>query len=291
MAARAIWKGYLRLSLVNCAVALFPASTEGNRIHFHKINRDTGNRLRMRMVDEETGEEVPSESQAKGYEITKGESVIIEREDLDEIRLESNHILEIAHFVPRDEIDPLYFDKPYFLAPEDDPSQEAFLVIREAMRAKSLAAISKLVMHDREHMVLLEPRGVGIMATILRWPYEVRNEETVFGAIPRKAEISPDMLEVAGEIVERRMGHFDPSAFEDHYEEALTDLIRAKQAGKAPKPVKAPTTTVPSSIFEALKASLRELDRAAPAPRRSPAGRPARPPARQSPSTRKTVRR
>ena len=291
MAARAVWKGYLRLSLVNCAVALFPASTESNRIHFHKVNRETGNRLRMRMVDEETGEEVPSESQAKGYEIAKGESVIIEREDLDEIRLDSNHILEIAHFVPRAEIDPLYFDKPYFLAPEDDPSQEAFLVIREAMRTKGIAAISKLVMHDREHMVLLEPRGVGILATILRWPYEVRQEDTVFGAIPRKAEVSPEMLDVAGEIVERRMGHFDPSAFEDRYEEALTDLIRAKQAGKAPKPAKAPTTTVPSSIFDALKASLRELDRASPAPRRAAAARPARTPTRSASGTRKSARR
>jgi DNA end-binding protein Ku len=272
-------------------VALFPAPTEGKRIHFHKVNRETGNRLRMRMVDEETGEEVPGDQQAKGYEIAKGESVIIEREDLDEIRLDSNHILEIAHFVPRDEIDPLYFDKPYFLEPEDDPSQEAFLVIRDAMRAKSIAAISKLVMHDREHMVLLEPRGVGIVATILRWPYEVRKEDDVFGAIPRKAEVAPELLEVASEIVERRMGHFEPAAFEDRYEEALNDLIRAKQAGKAPKPAKAPTTTVPSSIFEALKASLRELDRSAPPPRRSAAARTARPAARASAPSRKTARR
>jgi DNA end-binding protein Ku len=287
MAARAIWKGYLRLSLVNCAVALFPTATEGNRIHFHKLNRETGNRLRMHMVDEETGAEVPAAQQAKGYEVAKGESVIIEREDLDEIKLESNHILEIGTFVPRAEIDPLYFDKAYYLAPEDEPSMEAFIVIREAMRQKAIAALSKLVMHDREHMVLLEPRGPGIVATMLRWPYEMRRDDEAFGHIPKKAEVSPEMLEVAGDIVARRMGHFDPSAFEDRYEEALRELIRAKQSGRRLKPAKPPKPTAPSSVFDALKASLRELDRGG-TTRRAPASA-ARSSARK-PATRKTAR-
>jgi DNA end-binding protein Ku len=289
MAARAIWKGYLRLSLVNCAVALYPTATESNRIHFHKLNRETGNRLRMHMVDEETGEEVPSAQQAKGYEVAKGESVTVERADLDEIKLESNHILEIDTFVPRAEIDPLYFDKAYFLAPEDEPSMEAFIVIREAMRQKSIAALSKLVMHDREHMVLLEPRGPGIVATILRWPYEMRRDDEAFGNIPQKQTVPQEMLDVAGDIVARRMGHFDPSTFEDRYEDALKELIRAKQTGKRLKPAKPPTTTAPSSIFDALKASLRELDRAAPTKRRAPVAA-ARPAARK-PAARKTARR
>jgi DNA end-binding protein Ku len=292
MAMRAIWRGYLRLSLVNCAVALYPATTESNRINFHKINRETGHRLRMRMIDEETGEEVPSEQQARGYEVETGETVIVEPSDIDDIRLQSTHVLEIDEFVPRDEIDPLYIGRPYYLAPEDEASQEAFIVIREAMQQRSIGAISKLVMNDRERMVLLEPRGVGIVATLLRWPYEMRSEDQVFGAIPLNRTVPQELIDMAGEVVDRRMAHFNPSEFEDRYEEALSDLIRAKQAGQRPAPMPALSTTPASSIFEALKASVRELERAMPNERRArPVAGSGRPTTRTASAGRKTARR
>ena len=170
MAARSIWKGYLRLSLVNCSVALYPAVTTANKVHFHKLNRETGNRLRMRMVDEETGDEVPREQQVKGYQLTRRSTVQVEEEDLEKIALESTQVMEITKFVPREEIDPLYFDRPYFLAPNDDASQEAFAVLREAMRKKEIGGLATLIMHERDHVVLLEPRDSGMLATVLRSP-------------------------------------------------------------------------------------------------------------------------
>jgi DNA end-binding protein Ku len=184
--ARSIWKGYLRLSLVNSAVALYPAVTEVNKIHFHKLNKKTGHRLRMRMVDEETEEEVPRDQQIKGYEISKGDTVEIDDDDLDKIALEGTRVIEITSFVPRDEIDALYFDRPYFLAPEDNASSEAFVVMREAMRRKKIGALATVVMHDREHILLIEPRDEGMLATMLRWPYEVRKPKEIFAGIPKK---------------------------------------------------------------------------------------------------------
>jgi len=290
MAGRAIWRGYLRLSLVNCAVALYPATTESNRIHFNKVNRETGHRLRMRMVDEETGEEVPSEQQTRGYEVESGETVIVEAGDIDDIRLQSTHVLEIDEFVPRSEIDPLYIGRPYYLAPEDEASQEAFIVIREAMRQRSLGAISKLVMNDRERMVLLEPRVPGIGATMLRWLYEVRGEDQVFGAIPLSRTVAKELIDMAGEVVDRRLAHFYPSEFEDR---GGIGRPHSRQAGGTASDARpSPSTTPASSIFEALKASVRELERAIPAERRArPVASAGRPAARTTAASRKTARR
>ena len=269
MAARAVWKGYLRLSLVNCAVALYPSTTETTKVHFHKLNPKTGHRLRMHMVDEETGKEVPASEQARGYEVAKGQNVIIDQEDLDRIALESTHVLEITQFTPREDIDPLYFNRAYFLAPEDKASQEAFGVIRQAMERNKIGALSTVVLHDREHMVLLEPRDRGMLATTLHWPYEMHDEKEVFSDIPKQGKIEKDLLEVADTLIERKMGTFDPSQFKDRYEEALRALVKAKQAGKKLKPMKPPAPTKPSSIMEALRASLAESGKAA--RRRGPA--------------------
>lgn len=262
MAARAIWKGYLRLTLVTCAVALYPASTAANRIRFHKINRATGNRLRMRMVDEETGKEVATEDQAKGYAIDKGEMVILEEDELDKLAVESSHIMDIAKFVPRAEIDPLYFDAPYFVAPQDKPSEEAFAIIRDAMQRQELAALTKIVLHSRERIVLLEARDTGMIATLLRWPYELRKQSEVFDDIPKKAKADKELQEVADSIVARKMGHFDPSEFADAYEDALAEMIAEKRAGHAlRKPRdKAPPSTKPSGILAALRESLQQLE-------------------------------
>jgi DNA end-binding protein Ku len=254
--ARAIWKGYLRLSLVNSAVALYPAVTDVNKIHFHKLNKKTGHRLRMRMVDEETEEEVPRDQQIKGYEISKGDTVQIQDEDLDKIALEGTHVIDISSFVPRDEIDPLYFDRPYFLAPEDAGSSEAFVVMREAMQRKKIGALATIVMHDREHILLIEPRDEGMLATVLRWPYEVRKPKDIFAGIPKK-KISAELLEVAEMLIERKMGKFKPSEFKDRYEEALLALLKAKRSGRklkaAPRP---PKVTKSSHVLDALKKSL-----------------------------------
>ena len=258
MAARSIWKGYLRLSLVNCSVALYPAVTEANKVHFHKLNRKTGNRLRMRMVDEETGREVPREEQVKGYQLTKSEVVEVEEEDLEKIALEATHVMEITKFVPREEIDPLYFDRPYYLAPTDEASQEAFAVIREAMRKKEIGALATVIMHERDHVMLLEPREAGIMATILRSPEEVRDAEDVFGDI-EKTRVGRELLDVAEMLVQKRMGKFDPDEFKDHYEAALKSMLKAKKAGREIKEIELPKgPTKPSSVLEALRESLKQ---------------------------------
>jgi DNA end-binding protein Ku len=264
MAARSIWKGYLRLSLVNCAVALYPAVTEVNKVHFHKLNRETGNRLRMRMVDEETGDEVPRDQQVKGYQISKGSTVQVEEEDLEKIALEGTHVMEITKFVPRDEIDPLYFDRPYFLAPDDDASQEAFAVLREAMRKKEIGGLATLIMHERDHVVLLEPRDAGMLATMLRSPEEVRDAKEAFRGT-KKTRVGGEMLEVAEMLIEKKMGKFQPAEFKDHYEAALKALIKAKKAGRKIKEIELPKEpTKPSSVLEALRESLKQGGRAHP---------------------------
>jgi DNA end-binding protein Ku len=264
MAVRSIWKGYLRLSLVNCAVALYPAVTEVNKVHFHKLNRETGNRLRMRMVDEETGEEVPRNQQVKGFEISKGSTVEVEEEDLDKIALEGTHVMEITKFVPRDEIDPLYFDRPYYLAPNDDASQEAFAVLREAMRKKEIGGLATLIMHERDHVVLLEPRDAGMLATILRSAEEVRDAKEAFRGTA-KVRVGGELLEVAQMLIEKKMGKFQPAEFEDHYEAALKRLIKAKKAGRKIKEIELPEEpTKPSNVLEALRQSLKQGGRSHP---------------------------
>jgi DNA end-binding protein Ku len=258
MAARSIWKGYLRLSLVNCSVALYPAVTQANKIHFHKLNRKTGNRLRMRMVDEETGREVPREEQVKGFQISKRETVQVEEEDLDKIALESTRVMEITKFVPREQIDPLYFDRPYFLAPTDDASQEAFAVLREAMRKKEIGGLATVIMHERDHVMLLEPRDNGMMATILRSPEEVREPDAAFAGIGR-TKVGSELLDVAKLLIEKKMGKFDPSEFKDHYEAALKSMLKAKKAGREIREIELPEApTRPSSVLEALRESLKQ---------------------------------
>jgi DNA end-binding protein Ku len=258
MAARSLWKGYLRLSLVNCAVALYPAVTQATKIHFHKLNRKTGNRLRMRMVDEETGREVPRDEQVKGFQVSKRSTVPVEDEDLEKIALPATHVMEITKFVPREDIDPLYFDRPYFLAPTDDASQEAFAVLREAMRKKEIGGLATVVMHDRDHMVLLEPREAGMLATTLRSPEEVRDAKDAFRGI-EKHRVGGELLDVAQMLIGKKMGRFQPSEFKDHYETALKTLIKAKQAGREIKEIDLPEKpTEPSSVLEALRQSLKQ---------------------------------
>src|SRR3954454_24798997 len=196
MAPRPQWKGYLKLSLVSCPVALYSASTTSQRIRFNIINRKTGNRVHNQVVDSETDEPVEQDDRVKGYQVEKGQYVLVEDEELDEVALESTHTIDIESFVPRDEVDEIYLDESYYLVPEDKVGFEAFAVIREAMRTEGLAGIARVVMYRRERLVMLQPRGDGIVGTLLRYKTEVRDEHEYFDDIP-DTKVPKDMLELA----------------------------------------------------------------------------------------------
>src|SRR5712675_2174113 len=225
MAARAYWKGYLKLSLVSCPIQLFPAISAREKISFHQINRKTGNRIKYCKLDAVTGEPVSDEEIVKGYEVRKGHYVEITDDELEAVAIESTHTIEIDQFVPKSEIDELYWNIPYYIAPDGEVGQQAFAVIREAIRKEGMVAIGKVVFTSREHIIALEPRGKGLIGVTLRYPYEVRKEADYFDYIPDE-KIPKDMLDLAGHIVESKAGHFDPKEFEDQYESALQDLIK-----------------------------------------------------------------
>jgi DNA end-binding protein Ku len=235
VAPRAYWKGYLKLSLVSCPVALFPASSEREKISFNQINKKTGNRIKYRKVDAETGEEVDSSDIVKGYEVGKGQYIEIEPEELEAIAIESKRTIEIDEFVARKEIDELYLSSPYCLVPDGEVGQQAFAVIRKAIRKEGMVALGRVVFTSREHVIALEPRGKGLLGMTLRYPYEVRKENEYFEDIADE-KIPKDMLELASHIVETKAGHFEPEKFEDQYEDALKELIRKKQSGQPSGP-------------------------------------------------------
>jgi DNA end-binding protein Ku len=219
VAPRAYWKGYLKLSLVSCPVALFPASSEREKISFNQINKKTGNRIRYRKVDAESGEEVNSADIVKGYEVGKGEYIEVEPEELEAIAIESKRTIEIDEFVPKKEIDELYLNSPYYIVPDGEVGQQAFAVIREAIRKEGMVALARVVFTSREHVIALEPRGKGLLGVTLRYPYEVRKEDEYFEDIEDE-KIPKDMMELASHIVETKSGHFKPEEFEDRYEDA-----------------------------------------------------------------------
>ena len=255
MAPRPYWKGYLRLSLVSCPIALFPATSEREKISFHQLNRETGHRVRYRKVDEETGEEVPSDQIVKGYEVAKGEYVEITDEELESIALESTRTIDIDEFVPQDEIDALYNIRPYYIAPDGKVGQDAFVVIRNIIEQMKMVAIGRVVLTSREHVIAMVPRGKGLMGTLLRFPYEVRDAGEYFDDIP-DVKLTKDMMELARHIVETKRGHFKPQEFEDHYERALKELIEKKAKGeKIEMPKEQPTGKV-INLMDALRRSV-----------------------------------
>jgi DNA end-binding protein Ku len=255
MAPRANWKGYLKLSLVSCSIALFPATSTKERIRFNIINRETGNRVRYRQVDAESGEEVPEEDRVKGYKVADGNYVLLEPDELDEVALESTHTIDIESFVPRDEVDEIYLDEPYFLAPDDDVGVEAFAVIRAAMEATSLVGLARVVLYNHERLVMLEPLGKGIKATALRYQDEIRDQKGYFSEI-EDVKVPKDMLDLAEHILKTKRAHFDPSKYSDRYEDALKALIQAKQAGKAPPAAPSRPSNV-INLMDALRRSVR----------------------------------
>jgi DNA end-binding protein Ku len=227
---RPYWKGYLKLALVSCPIALHAACSTSERIAFRQINKTTGNRLRQQLIDEETRELVLPEQKARGYEIAKGQYLVVEDEELERIEIESTHVIEIDSFVPRQEIDQRFFDSSYYLTPNAPVAQEAFAVIREAMRQKTLVALGRLVLTKRERVIALEPHGKGLLGTTLRYPSEVRNAADYFSEVPELA-LAPDLLQLAKHIVDSKITAFDPMAFRDRYEEALLAHLKAKEAG------------------------------------------------------------
>jgi len=287
MAPRPNWKGYLKLSLVSCSVALYSATSTSQRIRFNIINRQTGNRVHNMVVDAETEEPVEAEDRVKGYQVEKGQYVLVEDEELDDVALESTHTIDIDSFILRSEMDEIYLDESYFIAPNDKIAYEAFSVIREAMKKEGLVGLAHVVLYRRERILMLEPRGKGLMATALRYNAEIRDQDDYFSDIP-DVKVPADMLDLAIHILKSKKTHFDPDKFEDRYEDALVELIKAKKAGKAlPKSVEAKPSNV-INLMDALKRSVKaekDGDKTAPA-RRSSAPRRS---TRASPSRRRTA--
>lgn len=262
MAPRANWKGYLKLALVSCPVALFPATTTRDRVRFNIVNRKTGHRVRYDVVDAETGEEVPQENRLKGYKVGGDGYVLLEEQELDEVALESTHTIEVESFVERETVDELYLDESYYLVPDDKVGHEAFAVIREAMRDEGLVGIARVVLFRRERLLMLSPRGNGIVGTTLRYENEVRDERSYFDGIP-DVKVAKDLIDLAKHILRTKRAAFDPSKFEDRYERALRKLIAAKQAGKPPPAPPAPQPTNVVSLMDALRRSVQAERRGA----------------------------
>lgn len=269
-AYRPTWQGHLRLSLVTCPVALYTATNSGGDVHFNLINPETNNRIRMVATDPDTGP-VERSSLVKGYEVEKDRYVLLTNQEIASVKLESTKTIDIERFVPEADIDRIYWDNPYYLAPDGKLAQEAFGVIREAMRRSGQIALGRVVMSTRERLLALEPRGAGILAYTLRTDAEVRASDEIFGAISDKA---PDaaMIDIAQKIIAQQEGPFDPSQFVDRYEEALKALIASKQKGHKVKTVAEPQDTNVVDLMAALRASLG----AAP-PRATDRGRASRP--------------
>jgi DNA end-binding protein Ku len=255
MAPRANWKGFLRLSLVTCPVALFPATSDSEKISFNQINRKTGHRIRYMKVDADTGDEVESEDIVKGYKIDTDTYITVEPEELEKVEIESSRTIEIDEFVDRADIDQRYVVRPYYLVPDGKIGHDAYAVIRETIRSMGKVAIGRLFLTNREHIIALEPMKKGLMGLLLRYPYEVRNEDEYFDDI-QDVKVTKEMLDLAKHIVEQKSGEFDPEKFEDRYEAALTDLINAKRAGTTLKAKARPSGENVVDLMDALKRSI-----------------------------------
>jgi DNA end-binding protein Ku len=267
--ARAYWKGYLKLSLVSCPIALNPATTSSERVSFRQINKKTGNRLRQQLVDEETREVVDAEDKGKGYEIDKGVYIPIDDEEIEAIQIESKHTIEIDSFVPAAQIDKRYYDSPYYIIPNDNVGQEAFAVIRDAMRGKGMVALGRVVLSKRERVIAIEPHGKGLIGTTLHYAYEVRKESEYFDDIA-DIKIAPDMLQMAEHIIKQKQANFDPTQFEDHYETAVAELLREKQAGFQP-PKGKEHVSAPAKVINLMDALRRSIESKSDTPSKKPA--------------------
>jgi DNA end-binding protein Ku len=253
LSSRPIWQGSLRLSLVSCPVALYNATSRTSDISFHLLNPETNNRIRMVPTDPETGP-VNRADLVKGYEISKNHYVILEKDELDAVKLETTRTIEIERFVDENEIDRLFWNDPYYLVPSEDP--EAYIVIRDALKEAGRIALGRVVMHTRERIVALEPRDKGIVAYTLRMHDEVVAPQVAFDEIPN-AKPDPRMVQIARKIIEQQEGDFEPEKFQDRYEQALRDLIRRKERGEKLVTAEPVEESNVIDLMEALQKSLK----------------------------------
>lgn len=271
---RPYWKGYLKLALVSCPIALYTASSSSERVAFRQLNKKTGNRLRQQLVDDVTREPVEAADKGRGYEYAKNSYLLIEDEELEAIEVESNHMIEIDSFVPRSQIDERFLDSPYYIGPNDPVGQEAFAVIREAMRGKAMVALGRVVLAKRERVIMLQPWEKGLMGTTLRYPYEVRDSKDYFYDIP-DVKVAPDMLKLAEHILSSKEATFDPTLFVDRYEQAVLQLLEKKRQGMPAatvRPFVAPTTVV--NLMDALRRSIAEDAKAVGTPKKAATPKP-----------------
>lgn len=257
VAPRAAWKGFLKVGSVTCGVKVIGATSEASKIHFKILNRKDGLPVKSVYADEETGEPVDAEDQVKGFEVEKDEFLQIDPDDIKALKLTSDHTLEVGEFVDIDQIDTRYLEKPYYLIPADGAATEAYGVIRDAMKNKGVAARSCIVLYQRGREVLIQPYGKGMVMTELRTHNEMVSEDSVFGGL-KKQDYDPELLEIAGMLIDKKVTTFDPSKFEDTYEDALIAMIDAKRKGKKPpKQAPKPKENV-IDLAEVLKKSLKQ---------------------------------
>jgi len=259
MAPRANWKGFLRLSLVTCPIALFPATSETEKVSFNQINKNTGHRIKYAKVDAETGEEVSNDDIIKGYKVDTDTYVTVDKDELDNIALESTRTIDIDEFVPKSDIDELYLVRPYYIVPDGKVGHDAFAVIRETIRSMDKVAIARVVLTNREHIIALEARGKGLVGMLLRYPYEIRDENEYFDDI-QDVKVTKEMLDLAKHIVETKSGDFEPEKFEDRYENALLELLNNKRKGEPLRTAAKPRDTGNVvNLMDALRKSLSDV--------------------------------
>jgi len=269
VAPRANWKGWIKLDELTCAVALYTGASTSERISFHTINRETGHRVHRQFVDSETGKPVEKDDQVKGYEIGDGDYIVLEPEEIAAAVPESDKTLSVEAFIACDDIDTVYIDRPYYLAPSDAASEEAFALIREAMKEKNVAALARTVLFRRVRTLLIRPDGDGMIGSTLNFDYEVREASAVFDDVA-DIKIKGEMLELAEHIINTKRGKFDPTAFDDRYEAAVAELVKAKIEGKEIKPKKAPKPEKVVDLLEALRQSAGKKAPAKSAARKTP---------------------
>lgn len=257
VAARANWKGYLKFGEISCPVSLYTGASTAERVSFHMINRDTGHRVRREFIDPATEEPVDREHQIKGFEIDKDRYVAIEPDEIAKAVPESDKTLAVTAFIPCTDIDTIYFDKPYYLAPSGKIADEAFAVVREALRASKVGALAHAVLFRRYRALMIRAQGLGLVAHTLNFDYEVRSASEAFDGIP-KLKIQREMLDLAKHIIETKRGSFDPSQFDDRYEAAVAELVKAKLAGKPIKDTKRTKSPKVVDLMDALRASAKQ---------------------------------
>lgn len=275
MTARANWKGFLEIGALSCPVALYTAASTAERVSFHMLNRRTGNRLQRLFVDRDTGKEVPREEQVKGFEIATDDYVLLEPEEIAAAAPVSDKTMSVAAFVPCNEIDDLYLDRPYYLAPDGKVAQEAFAALRAGLIEKKVAALARAVLFRRVRTLLLRPEGAGMIATTLNFDYEVRAAKDAFRDL-KAFKPNREMLDLARHIISTKAGHFDPSAFDDRYEAALVELVKAKQEGRT---IAAPKRKAPGKVVDLMEALRQSAGQGAAKPAKKTAAKQAGKPA------------